>query len=100
MISWLIAVRSEFSWALSSLSKIINNSATEEFGFFPAASSDTILVGFLRSEIAAMKDFEREIGGWEDLSYKYFGVEIDKIPSLHVVHALDLWHMQLHEFPL
>lgn len=47
-----------------------------------------------------MKDFEREIGGWEDLSYKYLGVEIDKIPSLHVVHALDLWHMQPHEFPL
>lgn len=24
-----------------------------------------------------MKDFEREIEGWEDLSYKYLGVEID-----------------------
>lgn len=45
--------------------------------FFPEASSDTILVGFLRSERADMKDFERETEGLEDLSYKYLGVEID-----------------------
>lgn len=51
----------------SQLSKVINNSALEGFVFLPEASSDTILVGFLRSETAAMKDFEREIEGLEDL---------------------------------